>query len=182
MNIFALDENPKIAAQLHCDKHVVKMILESAQLLSTAHRIIDGVPYEGSSRSGRKAKRWKLNDERDDILYQATHINHPCAVWCRETDQNYNWLYNLFLELMNEYTHRYGKIHKCADMLQRLNVFPNNIARGNRTSFPQAMPDDCKRENPIDGYRAYYIIHKKRFAVWTRREVPMWFLKTTNTK
>lgn len=182
MNIFVLDDDPVIAAKLHCDKHVVKMILESAQLLSTAHRLIDGVPYDGSSRSGRKAKRWQLPDNRDSVLYQATHINHPCAVWCRETSENYKWLYRMFIGLTDEYSFRYGKTHKCVDMTTQLNAVPNSIRIANLTEFPQAMPDECKTKNAADAYKNYYIIHKKRFAVWTKREVPEWFLKSNITK
>ena len=81
MNIFYLDPDPKTCAQMHCDKHVTKMIIEYSQLMSTAHRVIDGEEYIDNS-SGRKIKRWKLSDIREDVLYKATHINHPSAIWC----------------------------------------------------------------------------------------------------
>ena len=84
MNIFYVDPDPGTAAQCLVDKHVVKMILESAQLLSTAHRLLDGIEFEGKSKSGRKARRWLLPDSRDYTMYAATHINHPSAVWCRQ--------------------------------------------------------------------------------------------------
>lgn len=84
MNIFYLDSDPVVCAQMHCDKHVVKMILESCQLLSTAHRVLDGHSTIEKSASGRNVKRWYLNDLRQGILYGATHINHPSAIWCRE--------------------------------------------------------------------------------------------------
>ena len=113
MNIFFIDPNPTQAAEWMVDKHVVKMILESAQLLSTAHRILDGVEYQGQSQSGRKARRWKLLDQRENVLYSATHINHPSAVWCRASVENYNWLVDHFYALMGEYTYRYNKQHKC---------------------------------------------------------------------
>ena len=90
MNIFFLSENPVQAAEWMVDKHVVKMILESAQLLSTAHRIIDGRETQGKSATGRNVKRWILNDAREPVLYSATHINHPSAVWCRQSVENYN--------------------------------------------------------------------------------------------
>ena len=83
MNIFYLDEDPVLAAQMHCDKHVVKMILESAQLLSTAHLLIDGD---------------ELADERG--LYKATHKNHPSSKWVRDSSENYEWLWNLFDQLL----------------------------------------------------------------------------------
>lgn len=85
MNIFYLSNDPRQAAEWMVDRHVVKMILESAQLLCTAHRIIDGVEYQGSTATGRKARRWRLNDHRDLMFYSATHINHPSAVWCRSS-------------------------------------------------------------------------------------------------
>ena len=84
MNIFYLSHNTQECAEMHVDKHVVKMILEYSQLLSTAHRVLDGVEYIDNS-SGRKIKRWKLNwSAFEDTLYKATHINHPSAVWCRQ--------------------------------------------------------------------------------------------------
>lgn len=114
MNIFYVHSDPVICAQQHVDKHVVKMILEYAQLMSTAHRILDGVETVGLSKSGRKAKRWVLPDEREDALYKASHINHPSAKWCRHSLANYQFLFKLWIELMREYHYRYGKsIHQC---------------------------------------------------------------------
>jgi hypothetical protein len=87
MNIFYLDNDPQVCAEMHNDKHCVKMILEYCQLLSTAHRIIDGTETMAKSKTGRNVKRWVLDDERESLLYSATHINHPSAVWCREQKQ-----------------------------------------------------------------------------------------------
>ena len=176
MNIFVLDHDPKTAAQMHCDKHVVKMILESAQLLATAHRMIDGELYEGRTKTGRKVKRWELHDEREVYLYQATHINHPCTVWARESEENYKWLLSLFKELCKEYTHRYGKIHSCEKFMRLLEIIPENMKKVERTEFPQAMPDDCKDNDSIRAYRNYYIMYKKDFAKWKNRDVPSWFV------
>lgn len=179
MNIFYLNENPKLAAQQHCDKHVVKMILESAQLLSTAHRIIDGQEIEGKSKTGRKAKRWILADERENKLYNATHINHPSAVWCRENRSNYVWLYRLFFYLCDEYTYRYGKTHKCAEMREALYLDPMNMPTGHMTSMPQCMPDEYKVPgDSIQAYHNYYRGAKSGFAKWTKRSIPDWW----NTK
>ena len=88
------------------------MILEYAQLLSTAHRVLDGNHIDGYSKTGRKQKRYVLSDNRDSFLYSATHINHPSAVWVRKSRDNYTWLYQLLVWLCREYTYRYGKIHK----------------------------------------------------------------------
>ena len=112
MNIFYLHSDPHIAAKWHVDKHVVKMIVESAQLLCTAHRMNDGIKTEARSKTGRKTWRYIMEDERrQEQLYQAVHYHHPSAVWCRETKQQYKWLYDLFKYLGHEYTHRYGKVH-----------------------------------------------------------------------
>ena len=94
MNIFYLDKDAEIAAQYHCDKHCVKMILESAQLLSTAHRVLDG--DEDADRLG---------------LYKSFSPNHPSAIWVRQSDQNYNWLWELLHYLGIEYSKRYDKVH-----------------------------------------------------------------------
>jgi hypothetical protein len=182
LNRFILDENPRTAAEYHCDKHVVKMILEESQMLSTAHRILDGAEFVGQSKSGRKAKRWKLDDSRDDILYQATHVNHPCTQWSMFTSENYVWSVSLLRCLLDEYQYRYGKQHKCETLYNTLRFLPQMIANGKRSQFPQAMPDDCKRDNPVDGYRKYYIDHKVRFAKWTGRPVPEWFTCSSNSQ
>ncbi len=108
------------------------MILEYSQLLSTAHRVLDGQQYVDDS-SGRRIKRWKLNNSfaGDSLLYKATHINHPSAIWARESKANYQWLAYLLVELCKEYTHRYGKVHKCEEIglvKWLVNCIPENIA------------------------------------------------------
>ena len=173
MNIFFLDNNPKIAAEYHVDTHCIKMILETAQLLSTAHRIIDGKEYTDNS-TGRKIKRWKLDSELDNILYKSTHINHPSAVWCRETSENYKWLYELFVELCEEYTYRFGKTHKTSVLLPYLSELPRNIKVSKMTTIPQAMPDYCRKLDPIEGYRNYYNLEKQKLIKYTKREIPSW--------
>jgi hypothetical protein len=176
MNRFVLHEDPQLAAEYHCDKHVVKMILEESQMLSTAHRILDGEETIGQSKSGRKAKRWKIGDtHRDAVLYQATHVNHPCTQWSMYNAENYIWSVSLLRCLLDEYQFRYGKKHKCEELYPTLQFLPQKIANGKRTEFPQAMPDECKDADPIKGYRNYYITHKARFAKWTNRTVPEWF-------
>ena len=129
MNIFYLHENPEISAKMHCDKHVVKMIIEYAQLMSTAHRILDGDEYEGRTKIGRRIRRWKHpNKNVENTIYKASHINHPSAVWARESVANYVWLYNLFEKLCDEYTFRYGKVHSTDSLLRDLlSSPPTNI-------------------------------------------------------
>ena len=92
MNIFYIHTDPRMCAEWAVDSHCIKMILERAQLLSTAHRVLDGIQYIDKTKTGRNVKRWHLDDHREQELYSATHVNHPCAVWCRVTDGNYNWL------------------------------------------------------------------------------------------
>jgi hypothetical protein len=184
MNIFYLDSNVAKCAEYHNDKHVVKMILEYAQLLSTAHRVLDGTVWtEEKYVAGslppryRKAKRWKLfDDSTDSVLYKATHINHPSAVWARQSNNNYNWLYCLFVSLMSEYTYRYGKTHACARLAPYLQRTPKNIPVGYLTQPTPAMPDNVKiAGDSIKSYRNYYINNKAHLASWKKRSTPGWY-------
>lgn len=175
MNIFYVDPDPTIAAQQLVDKHVVKMILESAQLLSTAHRVLDGVETMGQTKTGRKAKRWILQDDRENVLYSATHINHPSAVWCRDSVENYNWLVEHLYGLMLEYTYRYGRQHKCHDMAYMLQSPPYNLKDYEWTQMPSCMADEYKvGDDPLINYRNYYKIGKANLHKWTKREAPEW--------
>jgi len=152
MNIFYLDGDPKLCAQYHCDKHCVKMIVEQVQLLSTAHWMTGG-----------------------EAPYKKTHVNHPSNKWVRESLSNYVWLCDMTMELCKEYTHRYGKRHKTQQHLEWCMVNLPNIEDKGFTEIPQAMPDECKRENPIDGYRNYYNVEKAYMCKWKNREIPEWF-------
>ena len=179
MNIFYLSRDPKECAEWHMDRHSIKMILEYAQLLSTAHRVLDGVELIGLSDSGRKKKFWTLGDSRDYTLYKATHINHPSAVWVRKSAQNYMWLAEMLEVLCGEYTYRYGKVHKVErDGLMQLlkNEFPKNLPIAPFTEPTPAMPDDVKIiGDSIKSYRNYYINNKAHLANWKKRQVPEWF-------
>ena len=182
MNIFYLHEDPVQNAKWHIDKHIVKMPIEYAQLMSTAHRILDGHMYIGRTANGRRIKRWKLQDERDDILYKASHVNHPSAVWVRESIENYFQMYKIYMATLAEFTHRYGKVHGASKPSMYLMRAPLNIPLVKGTQIPQAMPDYCKVEgDPITAYRNYYINEKKRFATWKNKEIPEWFM-TQNQK
>lgn len=176
MNIFYTDADPAVAAVNMVDRHVVKMILESAQLLSTAHRIIDGTEYVGQSRSGRKAKRWRLPADVDDIMYSATHINHPSAVWVRRSSANYDWLYSHLMALGDEYTFRYGRVHATISKLEDiLKDHPKNIEKTGLTEMPSCMADEYKVGNdPIENYRNYYAAGKSDLHRWTKRLPPQW--------
>ena len=176
MNIFYVDKDPAVAAQCLVDKHVVKMILESAQLLSTAHRLLDGVEIEGKSKTGRKARRWTLPDARESVMYAATHINHPSAVWCRTSVQNYDWLVDHMYALMREYTNRYGKRHKCqGDLSYMLQSPPHNLKDWDWTEMPSCMAEEyIISKEPLTNYRNYYRIGKLNLHKWTNRQPPEW--------
>ena len=177
MNIFYLDHNVTDCAKMHVDKHCVKMILEYAQLLSTAHRVIDGIQSVGVSKTGRKQTQYAIPDSRECSLYSATHINHPSAIWARHSSSNYAWLFDMFVSLMEEYTHRYGKVHACDRMMEYLKHPPNNIVAGAFTQPTPAMPEQYKvAGDSIRSYRNYYIGEKSQMFAWKRREVPAWML------
>jgi hypothetical protein len=182
LNLFILDEDAKKAAQLQCDKHVVKMILESAQILSTAHRVLDGIIMRAPSKSGKTmSKHWiHPNPNLDSILYKAVHVGHPCTVWTMQNDSNYIWHWAHFKGLCEEYTYRYGKVHSSQTLLlDVLHEIPKNIPSGKMTKQPLAMQSnpECINKNDIVGsYRSFYQTKQERFRMaWTKREVPEWF-------
>ena len=169
MNIFFLDEDSKMCAQAHCDKHVVKMIIEYAQMMSTAHRVLDPP------------------SELIEPMYKPTHKNHPAAVWVRESDANYKWTHDLWFWLCKEYWWRYDKIHKTWEKLyNKLSHVPLNIPSGNFTAPPIIVPDQYKintgsiTEDVVQSYRKFYIEDRSRFAKWggnveNMRQPPNWF-------
>jgi hypothetical protein len=178
MNIFYLDPNPKQCAAQHVDKHCVKMILEYAQLLSTAHRVLDGVStIDRGGATGRQRTTYILPDSRDTVLYRTTHVNHPSAIWVRQSDSNYIWLLQLLDSLCKEYTYRYGKVHKVEreGLLKQLYTLPTNIPNGEFGDPTPAMPDEYKATNSIQSYHNYYNGPKAHFAKWTKRPTPSWF-------
>ena len=158
MNLFYLHEDPIEISEMMCDKHNVKMILESAQMLSTAHRVCDGDDYADNCG-----------------LYKSTHINHPTTKWTRENGNNYYFHFDLFKAMLGEYMFRYGKVHKCTALMYPLEVTPQNIPVAPFTEPPQCMPDKYKSDSTVQAYRDYYIGEKAGFAKWKAREVPTWF-------
>lgn len=171
---------------MQCNKHVVKMIVESAQMLSTNHRVLNGEMYYGISKKGRKVKRWRLDDDYlENNLYMGVHVNHPCTVWARKSADNYNWLYEHFIALCDEYTHRYGKIHKTDRLLRYiLKTLPKGIPDIGLTDYAVAMEKfaECKvKGNPVESYRNFYVTKKERFKLeWSVRETPEWYLERIN--
>lgn len=185
MNIFFLDKNPTLCAQYHNNRHCVKMIVEIAQLLSTAHRVLDGKEIKQISKAGRKQKYWQLSDEREQELYKATHISHPSAIWVRKCEENYIWLVELLQELLYEYTFRYGKTHKTETIIEYLKIPPKNISKFYHFSDPTVAMDSKyiiysdNKINSLLSYRNYYKHGKSHLACWNgktnSRQIPDWF-------
>jgi len=153
MNIFVLDEDPKKCASYHNDKHVVKQLLETAQLLCGVHWVEGG-----------------------EAPYKLSHKNHPSAIWTRECVENYIWLCDLGMFLCREYTHRYNKRHKSQDIIEWCydNV-PNLRINHDTTPFAMAMPDECKVDDVVESYRIYYMTEKRHLGSWKMRSIPKWF-------
>ena len=152
MNIFILDNDIEKCAQYHCDRHVVKMILESAQMLCTA-----------------------LNKKGFTTPYKSTHIKHPCVLWVEDSYENFIWLKNLAVELNTEYRFRFEKDsnHKSISVLNEISDL--NYKNRGLTEFAQAMPDEYKIDgDAVKAYRQFYVGEKMQFARWTKRSAPEW--------
>lgn len=159
MNIFVLDDDPKKIPLMMCDQHVVKMILESAQMLSTVHRI-----YKNT-----------------DVPCKSTHIKHPCTIWVSKNYKHYMWLKDHWIALMEEYNYRYNKIHIYNQHIKKLQNPPTYIPDINFNTFALAMPKEFQNpKDPILSYRKFYA-NKKFVLRYTKREPPE-FLKELNCK
>lgn len=153
MNIFFLSEDPVLAAQMQCDQHVVKMPLESAQMLCTIY-------------------------PEDIAPYRRTHFNHPSNLWIRESLSNYEWLLVHALALCDEYSFRYDKVHKSEEVIYWCwaNIYNIEFPKKDLTPFPKAMPEEYKAECPVKSYRNFYLKDKSKFARWARnRDMPDWY-------
>jgi len=153
MNLFFLSKDPVKAAQLQCDRHIVKMVIETAQMLSAAHHV------NGSQLD-------------TDMLYKKTHVNHPSTVWCRTSLANYTWAYEHFIALCDEYTHRYGKVHLTDTKFRELLKTAPTMTSDAYTKAPKCMPIEYQCGSLIESYRAYYYYTKRSFAKYTNRSVP----------
>lgn len=164
MNIFFLDIDPTECAAMHANKHVVKMILETCQLLCTVWHVSC------------------VNEPPPPSLvpYKKTHVNHPCSKWARASRVNYVWLCALGRALCAEYTFRYNKVHKCEPIIKRLSRAMPSIPDAGWTPPAQAMPDAYKKkESVVDAYRAYYVHEKSHLHTWTGRDVPHWISQSS---
>lgn len=154
MNIFVLDKDPVVAAQMACDKHVVKMILESAQLLCSAF-------------------------EPNTAPYKRTHYNHPCSIWIRESKANYEWVLRYAYALVDEYNYRYNpkKDHASLKVINWCKINANNLKFPNNetTNFALVVPEEYRLGDIVESYRSYYRKDKATFAKWTKRDTPSWF-------
>lgn len=153
MNIFVVNENPILAAQDLCNKHNVKMILESAQMLCS--------PFANGSAP-----------------YRRTHYNHPCSKWVRTSKENYEWLIKHGMALCKEYTKRYGRVHKSQKVIEwcEHNYLKIEFPDMGLTPFVQAMPEKYKSEDTVESYRNYYMGDKRKIASWPPEGTPEWWL------
>jgi len=147
MNIFFLHKDPSRAAKAQCDKHVVKMVLETTQMLSTAAR-----------RRG------------NDVGYKSAYPNHPMTIWVGDTRDNFCWALQHAIELSKEYTIRYSKFHACQKVIDNIHEYYPDISFANITEPPQCMPDEFKDDDFVRAYRNYYV-HK--IGQWKHQ--PKWF-------
>lgn len=155
MNIFFLHLDPAICAMMHVDKHVVKMILETCQMLCTTHHLV---------KSNYKPP------------YKIAHKNHPSTIWVRTSIHNYKWLLRLGIELCKEYTYRYGKTHKSETYIREMMKDENmpELPDIEFTEPSQAMPDMYKCKSSLEAYRAYYFFEKYEMFSWKKRKEPEW--------
>lgn len=158
MNIFVLDLDIKKCAQFHCDQHVVKMILESVQMLCTV-----------------------LNKKGYQTPYKSTHVKHPCVLWLEDSYDNFLWLKELTVALNEEYKFRYQKQTDHKSMTALAEIIDYQYEKRGLTEFPQAMPDEFKVQgDAVQAYRNFYLGDKARFAKWSKRPAPSWFLSTAS--
>lgn len=166
MNIFFLHYDARMCAIWHLDKHIVKMPLETLQMLCAV---------------------WLISDPENKIYtppYKLAHKNHPCTIWARTSLENYKWLCNLGYELCKEYTYRYGKTHKCEEYITEMAKYTPPIPNIGFTSPAQAMPEIYKDEDPTIAYKHYYFFDKYNIHSWkgkkNGRSKPFWIKEFEN--
>ena len=165
MNIFVLDKNPIRASEMMCDKHIPKMIVESAQMMASALR-----------RHGATDEQMPLT--KAGRPYLGGYKYHPCTVWAGDSWHNFDWLANHAIGLLGEYYMRFGKEHACSEAIGQMNGMSWRLPNGRLTPFAQAMPDEFKQEDAVQAYRAYY--HSKTFAKWEKgTPAPDWWMGVT---
>ncbi len=169
MKIYFLDSDPYQCAQYHCDKHISIRILETSNILCSAHVHISNNQINYESEAFQHLP-WAITF-KIPLAQDNPHCN-----WIRESIQNYRWLSELGCALCQEYTFRWGRKHKYEICLQWLRLNEPNLPDIELTRFQLLMPSEYKSDDPIESYRKYYIADKTRIAKWTRREKPYWFI------
>ena len=157
------------------------MPTEYKQMLSTAHRVLDGEMYYDKTKNGRKIKRWKHPDRKmNRDLYLAGHVNHPTNIWLRECTENYMLMFTYYKLICDEYTHRYGKEHGAKENWWIFRNPPKNMpSLGKTTPVPQAMqafPECMVEGDSVQAYRNFYVKAKRSFATWKERPTPKWYM------
>lgn len=206
MNIFALDRHPGYAAMYHCDKHIVKMATEYAQILSTVVRIKRG--YSGVLAWDKKDEEFGLNPSRGEkwrkypftlhgetsqypSIYLVTHVSHPSVKWALKSFDNFHWLLKLAYHVNSEFTLRYGKVHKALAVIKKCEpnyqfdklglekpITEKDFPLRGLTKPPQVMPENIQIFSDVTkNYRLYYASYKFDFATWKKGEPPDWFLE-----
>ena len=188
MNIFVLDKDPAVAATMMCNKHVVKMILESGQMLCTAHWLAyldgeNGRPVLDDFKRVKDAQEWLRGYvvEESQPPWKMSHVRHPCTTWTSSSISNYFWLLDHMRGLLDEYTKRYKKRHKSEEVYVWLSKnFPMNAYTADfpMTPHPLCVPDEIKTftDDAVQAYRTYYVTHKARIAKWKpHAEPPYWW-------
>jgi hypothetical protein len=138
---------------------------------------MDGVPIKAKSKADRNVTKWILEDSRDYTIYQAAHVNHPSAVWCRQSVKNYEWLVEHFFGLLSEYKYRYGKTHKCQTIAFDLQSPPLNVKNWDWTPIPSCMDEQYViSKDAVQNYRNYYNFGKRHIHKWSNREKPEWII------
>jgi hypothetical protein len=196
MNVFYLDESPVISAKLQCDKHIVKMPTEMGQMLSTAHRELDGndeieyrsisLSWKNEEQTAKKFKKIKLlphfNEKHhfakrhvEIYTYRSAHVNHPSTKWVRENSANYQWALTHLKEMLMEYSFRYNKVHGVESVMHILENIPKNIKQSDHiTPMAMAMPEEFQSSDIVSSYREFY--NSKDFKmIWTKRKTPEWY-------
>lgn len=159
MNIFLLDLEFDKNVSYYVDKHVSKMVLETAQLLCFAHHSSgtdpEKIPYKSSK----------------------SHLKHPCSLWVSQSLSNYEWLAMLGIALSEEFEYRRGKSHKSSEVINwAIENYPIIPKRG-LTPFALAIPEKYRKKDPVSSYRDYYAFDKQHIFQWTKRPVPQWLIE-----
>ena len=182
MNIFVLHEDPKIAAQMHCDKHVPKMLVEHAQMLTAAYYSTLGISRKKEIPDKQNSvnemfKGWpRKNEDGSEWHYAITHVNHPCTVWTRTSIDNFNWLLDCTDELCEEFKRRWKHDPSIKNIVNWMRENPPKLISLGITPFAQAMPDCFRSKNTSESYRKYYAMKTSYMKIDCKfTEIPYWW-------